>query len=200
MTQDKINWARLAAWMDGEGCISIGSAIKTRIRKSGEEIKYIHYGLQVAITGTSQLLMDWLLEVFGGRVYPYENQLKKAKGKCKLCFKWHPPTGEGVMERFILALLPYLVVKRAQAELALEYLRLPHNSAKERAILKDRCKKLNRFGVSPETNTQEAYILAIKKYKAPKNKAVIESDLNSDIKCSPIVIQDASKIEEAVLR
>jgi hypothetical protein len=164
----KTKWAYVAAMVDGEGHISIAGT------KSGQGYKGKPYWLidcKIGISNTSVELMKWLKENFGGEYHD------GGQGSRRICYRWNLQNYKQ-MEKFVLAILPYMVIKRKQALLALEFFRMfgQKNPAK-RLELARRCQALNR-GITPETNTPNPVLEPVK----------IESELTSDSKSAAVVI------------
>lgn len=102
-----IDWARLAAFIDGEGSISI-KALKNLYGGAR------HY-VMLQITNTDPALSVWLLETFGvGYVRPRDRV-----DKWSISYDWivSGRTAMGLLEEC----LPYFVMKRAEAEVALRF-------------------------------------------------------------------------------
>ena len=115
-------------------------------------------------------------------------------------YQWTAPRGKA-REPFILEILPYLILKKEQALLALEYLRLPAtwDMNIKRFDLARRCSAFNRkasswsqvtkkyeeamlsVGASPTTNTSNIGSYAVK----------IESVLHSDMQSATPVMGTA---------
>ena len=145
MTNDKTKWARLAMAIDAEGCIGISRT--TLQTKKGNE--YFGYDLKVSVANTSMKLMRWLVRYFGGEFRP------KQKGKLSVqtCFEWFVNGGYERMEIILLGTLPYHIIKREQALIALEWVRMRgQENPLRRAELHVACMALNS-GKSLETNT-----------------------------------------------
>jgi hypothetical protein len=133
--------------LDGEGCISIATYLQ-----SG---KYVVTQLAVSIFQTDERLMKWLQFHYGGTVIPRKPEAGKRQG-----WSWSP--GVSNLEKFLLAIIPYLIIKKKQALLALEFVRLgkcktgPGSDNEQikakRLEMADRCSKLNNRE-SPTTNT-----------------------------------------------
>ena len=160
-------WPYLAALFDGEGSISIGSSPFFH-KKQGAT--YVRHYLQMSVTNCDRRLMQWLVDNFGGRFYSHER-----KNGWKTVYFWNP-SGRKNREKILLGMMPYMVLKHRQAELALEYLRLvPHASfAEKRDELERECRALNKRGrsVSATTNTPD------QQEQLPAEK--IESELTGD--------------------
>lgn len=106
-----IDWARLAAFIDGEGCIRIATVKGNKT--SSRRVMYV----EVTITNTDVRLVEWLARTFGGnsvcsrRAGLHQNWSQ--------CFAW------SVSSRHATALiehaLPYFIIKREQANVALAF-------------------------------------------------------------------------------
>jgi hypothetical protein len=88
----------LAGFFDGEGCID-GN------RRGAA------WGLRVSASNTDERPLRRLQSVFGGSIY------SKRQGDRRSCSVWQASGRKAA--RFLEVLLPYLVVKRAQAEAGL---------------------------------------------------------------------------------
>src|SRR5208282_3701399 len=172
---DKTKCSYLGGLIDGEGNICIW---RTEARSHDFEVSGKTYGsfnLRLHIANTSVTLMKWLISNFGG-VY---HQKREATDKHKAAYEWRPK-GENNTKRILLAVLPYLVIKREQAILALKYIELPRNCPKEREPLYQRMRELNQKGpTTVTTNTQEAF--------GYSSDVKIESELISDDESDPSV-------------
>ena len=122
--------------------------------------------------------MSWLVKHFGGQYYVH----RRAKPQHKEAYGWRPK-GRKNSEQLLLNILPYLVIKKEQAKIALEYVRLKHNTgfdetlAQKRKELMNTMQLLNKRGLSVETNTLNA-----------EKSVMRESELISDNESAPEVI------------
>lgn len=107
MTPTKIDYARLAAFLDGEGTIAI------RRIKRGDAQSY-QMRVEIMVTNTDPRLMTWLKERFGGCVGRGGNS-----GVVYKCFKWRIECKRA--HDLLVKCLPYFVIKREQAELAIAF-------------------------------------------------------------------------------
>lgn len=113
-----IDWARLSAYVDGEGCIMIAkTAVKTG-RKNPS------YNLTLIVANTDPRLICWLNDTFGGySTYSHSTNSRLAQKsgvvKRKTCFSWRQH--EERAAEIIRHILPHLIMKRDQAEVALAY-------------------------------------------------------------------------------
>ena len=117
---DKTHWSYLAAMFDGEGTFSIyqnNGNYHTTV--DGEKKQYNFTNSRVSITNTNIELMEWLVSHFGGVYYTH----RRAKAVHKIAYDWRPK-GKKNTEELILGVLPYLVLKKQQANLVLQYIRL----------------------------------------------------------------------------
>lgn len=105
----RIDLARLAAFIDGEGCILLKPATT---RANGKVYKTLY--LAIHIINTDPRLPLWCIRNFGGRVYLRKKQLPR-----KTMYDWAVFCKEA--EVVLRACLPYFIFKGEQAELALAY-------------------------------------------------------------------------------
>lgn len=145
----EIHWAQLAAFIDSEGCIRIHC--NSPSRKTGHR----YHGIQVTIGQRDERLIDWLHEIFGGHRY----KSKVVEGRTTMAY-WRVNTLSAV--EVIKRCLPFFVIKREQADVALEYRMLVGSTTKR---------------VSPEVRLQqEALRLRLDALKhGHKIKVVLES-------------------------
>ena len=109
----EIDWARLAAYIDGEGCISL---LYGNFRnRSGTSKKYL--AVRVAIANTDARLLIWLRETFGGCIQCCESNRRSRTGR--VVFTWTQGSAKAI--RLLTECLPYFVIKKDQAELAIAF-------------------------------------------------------------------------------
>lgn len=106
--------AYFAGFFDGEGTISIS-------KKFSKDTETYYYVLNVRIGCTAQKLMAEMTRIYGGNFSSYVGP----NPKHKTVFYWDASSHD-VQERFLLKMLPYLKIKREQARLALNLIRLHH--------------------------------------------------------------------------
>jgi hypothetical protein len=164
---DKAKYSYLAGIIDGEGCLTIGA---------GRKGKVTNYNSIIMVTSTSEQLVKWLQHNFGGNYYKSGRIVPRSKPAFIWRFLKHKE-----IELLLLAILPYLIIKREQAIILLEFVRLPRKDVPEkRNELFQKMKLLNQRGIdNVETNTQDM----------GNNSLKIESELTSDSKSAPVVIQ-----------
>jgi len=104
----KTDLAYTAGIIDGEGWISI----KNRQIKNGNR----NYCVKVGVGSTTEWLIKWLQFNYGGSVC-----IINPGGNRKLKWVWDLSTKQAVI--FLEAILPYLRIKRPQAELAIKFQR-----------------------------------------------------------------------------
>jgi len=156
----------LAGILDGEGCISIYISKRWDKRQNKFGFRPV---LEISIYQADKRLTDWLQFHYGGKCYEHTMKNSTRPG-----YQWIAPRGKD-RELFVLEMMPYLILKKEQALLALEYLRLPSTGdrCKERFDLARKCSTFNRkasstskiaakyeeamkaFEESPTTNTQD---------------------------------------------
>jgi hypothetical protein len=107
-----IDRARLAAFIDGEGHIRIKGCSKGR------------YQISVSVTNTNPVLVRWCREVTGiGHIFASDRN--RGSGH-KVCFRWECASRQAAI--VIEAIMPYLILKRAQAETTLAFQALVRNA------------------------------------------------------------------------
>lgn len=187
LSPTETDWSYVAAMMDGEGSFSV---TRTTI-KDRKGRPYNAFDCKVMVSNTSEVLMKWIQNRFGGTYRPAVKHIsKKAKANgqksLKLCFRW---TVEGYENQvyFILRILPYLVIKLEQAKIALEFAGMKGKSnPSKRLELHYTMKALNK-GESVTTNTPNA--------SCSETDVKIESDLIGDYESGPGVIPEASTVK-----
>jgi hypothetical protein len=142
--------AYLAGIVDGEGTITITSYKNSRKGKGKEHGRY---GAKFSIINCDEGLMLWLVENFGGSSRPMKrNKINKAH---RISYVWD--MGERAATPVISAICPFLVIKKAQALLYLEFRGtrnvtgaqkhgLSEKVVEMREIVVDKIKFLNRKG------------------------------------------------------
>ncbi|HEV8525223.1 MAG TPA: hypothetical protein VGQ71_12040 [Terriglobales bacterium] len=109
VTPTKLDWVRLAAYIDGEGSILI-------TERHYKTSPYLGMYIRVVLANTDPRLCLWAQERFGG-VFVISQRDKPAHHKTP--YKWHVSCNQAacILERC----LPYLLLKREQAEIALAF-------------------------------------------------------------------------------
>jgi len=100
----EIDLAWLAGFFDGEGTICI----------SPQKISH-HYALCISVASIDRWILEWFSLAFNGKV----NRQYRAKGNKRELWFWRIVDHQG--EVALRTLLPYLKLKKPQAELALEF-------------------------------------------------------------------------------
>ena len=104
-----IEWAYLAGIIDGEGCVdAIESKPRTRYNVSP------CFRIRLCVTNTSERLIVWIHDHFSGQInlHHWPGQYKSTKNCWRVIW-----TG-GTAEKILRGCLPYMIVKKHQAELA----------------------------------------------------------------------------------
>src|SRR5215472_10990041 len=109
----EVNWGRLAAYLDGEGCICVSSHYNRRRKKVS-----VAYNLYLAIGNTDMRLCHWLEEHFGGSTTTVQPSCRGVKIQ-KLAFTWR--LSGLAIDPVLQGIIPYLVIKREQAEIAVAF-------------------------------------------------------------------------------
>jgi len=105
MEPTQIDWARLAAFIDGEGTIVIKSY----------KVKYTQ--LFIRIANTDPRLPIWCKDVFGGQLYASDSNAIRKNGR--RVYTWVLQSKKA--ELILRGCLPYFLLKKEQAEIALVY-------------------------------------------------------------------------------
>jgi hypothetical protein len=175
---DKAQWGYVAGIVDGEGTITICRSEYTANRKAenGRPARQYHttgFSLKISVKNTDVRLVKWLKSRFGGEYY---TDTGKKPANWKDSYVWH--YGAETKQEFLLAILPYLIIKKEQALLALEFLRLGSvQTPEKRQALYEKIVALNQRGKLVETNTQDT----------SPDEVMIESVLTGDSKSAPTV-------------
>lgn len=135
------NLSYLAGIIDGEGCIGLEHLSPTKGRKKD------YYACRLTVINTSQKLMERLKKTFKGSY----SARKKIDGR-KICYRWHVFGDD--LEKALIALIPYLDLKKAQAELVMEYRKTVNETGwlisddilEKRKQIWLQCKHLNTVG------------------------------------------------------
>lgn len=101
----EMDYARLAAYIDGEGCISVGASRKKTWKN---ESVYVN----LSVHNTDARLIDWCAERWGGRVY----KTVQTNSKWTDSFGWRVSCQQA--RQILECCLPYFI-KREQAEIAI---------------------------------------------------------------------------------
>lgn len=104
----KVDLAYAAGIIDGEGCITIQK------KKNKTDIRP-HASLLVAVASTDEWLCNWLKFAFGGSACQGNTKTKAGN----TVWYWQITTRQA--GEFLQLILPYLKMKRPQAELALQF-------------------------------------------------------------------------------
>ena len=108
----EIDWARLAVLIDGEGYIGIATAY-SRKRNWARP----HLYLDVRVVNTDPRVAEWCAANFGGKVYL--NKRKAGHEKWSTAIHWAVSCNKA--EAVLRGCLPYFLIKREQAEVALAF-------------------------------------------------------------------------------
>lgn len=194
---NKAKWGYLAGIMDGEGTFAVHKGSKPAPNGNGYMTAAPRYNFSISVANTDERLMKWLVKNFGGS---WSWDKKRLNEKWKRRCVWRS-CGMRNKEIILLAILPYLVMKREQALVGLAFIRLyGESNPQKREELYQAMKKLNRRGVLVTTNTDERSLSDGKKSMGwrwkpdevePELERMIESDLIRNNESAPGVIQVA---------
>lgn len=107
------DWARMAAFIDGEGSILLNR------RKAGRNgVLNENFYLRITVANTDIRLPEWCKEIFGGS-YHVNNSEKYMEGhNWKKAYHWGTSSNRAAW--ILWNCLPYFIIKREQAEIGIE--------------------------------------------------------------------------------
>lgn len=142
----------LAGVLDSDGSLSIA-----KMAGGHQRTKNPRYVFSMNVVNTSETLMKWLVEKFGGR---YSHRRKQLSPNHRITYDWWYNNGKAL---WLLKLVkPYLIIKADRADVAIELLskwktnhgtgaRTDPAEVERRESLYLRMKQLNQFGpVQPQ--------------------------------------------------
>lgn len=155
MKNIELTYAYLAGAIDADGFITIARSSRSKGEKYAHRPTY--YNAKIGFTETSPIIPHLLKETFGGS--SYEHQPKNPEHK-----RWYNWQIQNVKAADALRrLLPYLRLKRRQAELVLEFLDL---CAEQR-------NREMKLGMTPEiVEKRREYWERVTKLNAPRNRRI----------------------------
>jgi len=146
--------AYAAGIIDGEGTIGIWREAR------GKNSSGYRYRVALEVSNTKELLIDWLVEKFGG----YKAKSNASKDNQQLLWKWRCTTSR--VPDVVNELIPYLLIKVEQAKLTAEFCAIAKKynqgvgrrqngqALAEFEKLWEMGKTLNKRGVSDEIQAQ----------------------------------------------
>ena len=108
----KLDLAYFAGFFDGEGCIQIASQ-----RRQWKGRPYRYYRLELVVASTNHWIIELMKFQFGGAVYE-ENREGHPKSH-RPAWRWMICARRA--KTFLEDVLPYLKLKRAEAEIAIKW-------------------------------------------------------------------------------
>jgi hypothetical protein len=143
--------AYIAGLLDADGWISMHRANTGQNHRSG-------HNWLIGIVNSDLAVLRWVQELFGGSVTERKsNRRSPVARNWKTVYDWNPDA-KGVAN-FLQSILPYLRIKKAQAELVLEFIatkqdrrkqyRLTDEVVSRREDIYHSIRALNHMGVAP---------------------------------------------------
>lgn len=125
----------VAGYIDGDGCISLADGQGNNPR--------------ISVASTDFIIIKWLLAHFGGKFYT-------KKQNDKLLYQWRV-SGAANKLRFLLAVLPYLIIKRDKAKSGIAILRLRDKDPKghSQVITEQIQQEVKTFNFAATTNMRD---------------------------------------------
>lgn len=109
-TPNREDLIRLAAFIDGEGCIEVKPISRKTVKGR------IHtFTLALAVYNTDPRMPRWCADVFGGHVYCE----KSPAVRCMPLYSWKVTCRDA--ERILRLCLDFFVIKREQAEIGIQF-------------------------------------------------------------------------------
>jgi hypothetical protein len=142
--------AYLAGFFDGEGTTSI-----IKFTSKGRD----QYATRIYVTNTNKPILEMYARLYGGTVRDHRNAMKK-------CYRWELRKNNE-REKFLLCMLPYLIVKRDEANYTLQFLRL---------------------GSTPDVDKREAIYNLLCNFKTER---MIQSHLPGNEQSDPVEIPES---------
>lgn len=118
----------MAGIMDGEGCFTICRAFNND-REGNTLFSQYRYQARICITNKSEKLLKWVTKNFGGS-YRFKPNAGNIENSGEIG-EWNFTGGNQAMEKFLLSVLPYLVIKQDQAKVLIAFTRLHMQKAGE---------------------------------------------------------------------
>lgn len=103
----KTDLAYAAGIIDGEGCIGIWRKLQQQ--------RYLSYDMRVTVSMIDEWLPNWLRFAFGGSITYHKSKQKNRQPQ----WQWRITANQALA--FLILILPYLTIKRPQAELAIAF-------------------------------------------------------------------------------
>lgn len=129
----ELDWMRMAAFIDGEGCIRAYADISNRRKYQLSP----HYSLILTIGNTDPRMAEWCYFKFGGQMY----KRKTRSPKHRPAYVWHANAKRA--EAILRGCLPYFLLKQEQASLAIELRDTIDYAAKRTALTPEMIEKRN---------------------------------------------------------
>jgi hypothetical protein len=120
--------AYMAGILEGEGCFAIGRSFNNRADGT-TDLSCYRYQAKICITNTNEKLFKWVVKHFGGS-YRFRQNGGNIENSGRIG-EWAFTGGNKAMEKFLLSLLPYFVMKDDQAKILLKFVRLHLQKAPE---------------------------------------------------------------------
>lgn len=108
----KTDLAYAAGIVDGEGCIGI--------RRKVQQGRFLSYDMRVSVGMANEWLPKWLRFAFGGSLTYYKSKQKNRQDQ----WAWRITSNQAL--GFLKLILPYLTIKRPEAELAIAFQEAPY--------------------------------------------------------------------------
>lgn len=153
--------AYCAGIFDGEGSIGIRKWINRRKRPDGTVYARLRYELEIEVNQVSVEAVQMMQRTLGGRLHFLNRYKARKKDGTSYSGRWFWKKDSRQAVDALLQLLPYLTIKREEAELAIAFQKTKLDINSGRSF---------KLGRTPEEITaQEAFYLDLKRLKQLHN-------------------------------
>lgn len=157
--ENQLIYAYLAGTIDADGCITV-----QRVKKLSKRCKRLstYYIIKIALNETSPVVPTLLKETFGGQLYTHQ----PANQSHKRWYIWQVTNQLAISA--IRLLMPYLRLKKEQAEIAVKF-----GAVLEEQWLEIRSTQKPPYRITDEHNAvRHSFWAVVTKLNAPRNRRV----------------------------
>lgn len=110
--KNEVAIAYCAGFFDGEGMVGIH---KASVAKTNQRDQWPTLSLKIQVGQKDRRPLDFLRSMFGGKIYT------KYRRGIPVIYEWHVGRREH-QKRFLRAILPYVILKKREVEIGIEFL------------------------------------------------------------------------------
>lgn len=116
LSPSDIDWARLAAFIDGEGSVLINPRSHGS-RRADDPVGASTFYLKVTVANTDVRLLEWLKANFGGHWKEANSEKYNAGRNVKNCYHWNAASARAAW--MLYNCLPWFLIKGEQAQIGI---------------------------------------------------------------------------------